>query len=117
MVIKFRTVKYYLLLLCCPLLLACSSTSLKYATLHVFAQQLILLAFFLIALRAYCYQKVLKYIDLSTANCGMALGPIFILVIGLILFHEGVTFFNLLGTLLIVSGLFTVIISKSMVRK
>lgn len=67
---------------------------------------LIVIAIFIVLIsRAYCWQKALAEIPLSTAYPFYAITFISLLGAGYFLFNENVSLFNLMGTLLIIIGL------------
>ena len=77
----------------------------------VLASKLYLLSLIFYFLRAICWQFVLKYLDLSFAYSFTSLGLILILALSHFYFNESISHFNLLGVLVIITGV--VIVGRS----
>lgn len=79
---------------------------------HVFSVDVYLcVCMFVLFTRAILYQIVLKKLPLSTAYSFMAVIPLVVLCISYVLFHENVSFWNVVGAVIIVVGL--ILMSKS----
>ena len=66
----------------------------------------------ILLLYAVVWQQILKRISLSTAYASRATGVIWGVVWGVIIFNEGITWNMILGTLVILLGLYLVVTSN-----
>lgn len=69
-------------------------------------------AMLILLLYAVVWQQILKRISLSTAYASRATGVIWGVVWGVIIFNEGITWNMILGTLVILLGLYLVVTSN-----
>ncbi len=71
------------------------------------------LAFCASFLRAYIWQRLLKVNDLASSYLPNAVVPSLLLLAGVLIFHEKVTSFNMIGSAIILMGLFLLIKSTT----
>ena len=85
-----------------------SFLSIKYSTMQEGLTVFILLgiAFIFLGARAVVWQMLLKFVELSKIYPYAALVQILILLYSVVLFHENVTVYNILGLGLMLSGIY-----------
>ena len=108
MVKKF-TKEIYLLVTIGIILQSFSYLSIKFSTLasdKFFITLYLFFAFLLFFIRAVLWQKLLNYVKLSEIYPYTSLVQILILIYSVVFFHETVTFYNVLGLTIMLSGIF-----------
>lgn len=85
-----------------------SFLSIKYATIYdgFYSTVLLLLAFLLLGIRAIIWQILLRFTELSKVYPYASLVQILILIYSVVLFHETVTLYNIIGLIIILSGIY-----------
>lgn len=85
-----------------------SFLSIKYSTMQAGLTVFILLgiAFIFLGARAIVWQMLLNFVELSKIYPYAALVQVLILLYSVILFHEHVTVYNLVGLILMLSGIY-----------
>lgn len=91
------------------LVYACTYICMKEASLHVFLSAPYLLwilgAVGVMGVYAVLWQQILARVPLSMAYMFKGTSLIFVLLLSALLFHEGITLQNILGSVVIVSGI------------
>ncbi len=67
------------------------------------------LIFVVLAIYAYFYQKIIKVMDLTVAYANRSLLTLWTLVWAILLFNEAITIGNIIGSLIIVLGIWLVV--------
>ena len=92
------------------LIYACTYICMKMAAFHSFLSVPYILwilgAIGVMAVYAVLWQQILARVQLSTAYMFKGTSLVFVLSLSALLFHEGITLQNVLGSLIIVSGIF-----------
>lgn len=119
---QFNSLVY--LLICINILLQITAFSLmKLSWIHAqnsivnLMNYITLLAFSASFLRACVWQCVLKLNDLSSSYLANAIVPSLLVCAGHFFFHESITIFNILGSLIILTGLIILIKSTRSTTK
>ena len=106
---KTNTGWVWLALVGINLIYACTYICMKMASLHDFLSVpyvlWILGAVGVMGVYAVLWQQVLTHVPLSTAYMFKGTSLIFVLLLSALLFQEGITWQNVLGSLIIVSGI------------
>ena len=104
---KFQN-KTVLLLISSIFIQSFSFLSIKFSTMEegYFAIALLVLSFTFSMVRAVVWQMLLKTIELSKVYPYASLVQILILIYSVILFHENVTINNVIGLLIMLSGIY-----------
>lgn len=103
------TLRNIIILIAINLLYAGVSVFTKYASAGDFLSLQYILsivgAVVVLGLYAICWQQVLKRISLSTAYMFKGTTVIFILLFSVLLFGESITLWNIIGSIIIISGI------------
>ena len=106
---KTKTGLMWLALIGINLVYACTYICMKMASPHAFLSAPYVLwvlgAVGVMGIYAVLWQQVLARVPLSTAYMFKGTSLIFVLLLSALLFHEGITWQNIIGSVIIVSGI------------
>ena len=104
-----KAIQTYTYLISVNLLYACVTIFTKYASQHEFlsASYWLGLCGAVVVMGAYavCWQQILKRVELSTAYMFKGTSLIFIMLLAWVLFEEQITLNNLIGAVVIITGI------------
>lgn len=100
--------KSLLLLISSIFLQSFSFLSIKFSTMqeNIYALILLVLAFFFLGSRAIVWQMLLKHTELSKIYPFASLVQVLILIYSVVIFNENVTINNIIGLLIMLSGIY-----------